>query len=182
MSVDNKTYRIDRFDHLLTEQEYDKQEFMDFSDIENSVQQNLKLFHLYISLENQLTDFLIDISLSLCSKPNKIKYKTWKKAPMDFYLNKKLDTWKLEKLLAIPSSQASVTIKNIESEDEYRFLIELALREKTELKILINQTVVTFDWDLGILFQCIDKNHLQAFCFKHNLFIVNEWYRTFWNE
>lgn len=183
MKVDNKTYWVDRFDHKLTEDEYSDQKFMEFYDAEIALKNgNRKLFNHYLEVEEKLINFIIDISRSIGPDISKIQYKIWKKEPLDFYLAKDIDKWKLEMMVKMSASEIAVKIENLKNYDEFRFLIELALREKVELRFLLNQTVVTFGWELKILFQCIEKDVLQIFCKKHGVYIIDEWYRTFWNE
>ena len=183
MKIDNKIYWVDRFDHKLSEDEYSSQEFMEFYDAEYALKNgNSDLFNNYLKVESKLIDFLVDLSLAIESDITKIQYKIWKKEPLDFYLDKNLEKWKLETMVKLPATEAAAKAENLRNEDEFRFLIELALREKVDLRILINQTVVAFGWDLKILFQCIEKEVLLSFCKKHDVHILDEWYRTFWNE
>lgn len=182
--MDNKTFWVDRFDHILTEEEFCEEEIMGFDDVENlsSGNNNPELFEQYVAIENRLIDFIVDITTSIQPNIAKVEYKVWKKRPMDFYLNKGLDKWKLESLVKMQSGDAGLEVETMKSIEEYRFYLELALREKVDLRVLIDKTVLTFGFDLKILFQCIDKVYLESYCEKHNLHILDEWYRTFWNE
>lgn len=179
MTLDNKIYWVDRFDHIMTEEEFCEEEIMGFDDVEylSSSNNNPELFERYISIENRLIDFLVDITSSIQPDLKKVQFKIFKKGPMDFYLNKNLEKWKLETLVKMRSGEAGGEIEHLKSENEYRFYLELALREKVDFRVLINQTVLAFGFDLKILFQCIDKNHLKTFCDKYELFILDEWYR-----
>lgn len=181
--MDNKIFWVDRFNHKLTEEEYNNQEFMEFYDAEVAQKNgDDKLFKHYLEVEEKLINFIIDISHSIQPDINKVQYKIWKKEPLDYYLDKDLDKWKLEMMLKMTASETAVQTENVNNIAEFRFLIELALREKVDFRVLVNQTVITFGWELKILFQCIEKEILQSFCYKHGVYIIDEWYRTFWNE
>ncbi len=157
--MDNKTYWVDRFDHIMTEDEFCEEEVMGFDDAEYLSKGNgdPKLFKHYISIENKLIDFLVDITTSIQPDINKVQYKIWKKGSMDFYLNKGLEKWKLESLVKMRSGEAGVEAEKLLSESEYRFYLELALREKVDFRVLINDTVLTFGFDLKILLVNCDK-------------------------
>lgn len=56
--MDNKIYWVDRFDHVLSEEEVEEVEFMGFDDAEYLASGNEvpELFDRYVSIENKLID------------------------------------------------------------------------------------------------------------------------------
>lgn len=182
--MDNKIYWVDRFDHVLSEEEVEEVEFMGFDDAEYLASGNEvpELFDRYVSIENKLIDFIIDFTTSIEPTIQNVKFKIWKKGPMDFYINKGLEKWKLESLVKMQSSDAELEVETLKSIEEYRFYLELALREKVDLRILVEQTVITFGWEMKIFIQCIEKSYLKSYCDRYNLHILKEWYRTFWTD
>jgi len=182
MNIDNKIYWVDRFDHILKEEEFDKIDFIGFDDVEGNYEiGNSDFFESYLKIEQNLIDFLTEITLSIVPEINNVQYKIYKNGNLDFYLNKGLDTWKLESLVQMRSSEFvdSCYFKNL---DEFKFYIELALREKVNLRVLVKETIYTFGFDLKILFQCIEKDKLEKFSSKYGLSILDEFYKTFWTE
>ena len=93
-TTDNKTYWVDRFDHIMTEEEFCDMPIMGFDDAENldlEDEKDSKLFEDYLETENKLIYFLVDITQSLQPNLNEVQYKIRRKGAMDFYLDKGLD-------------------------------------------------------------------------------------------
>jgi len=169
MHQENSIYWVDRFDHILSEDEYVVQELVSFVDVKS----NLILLEQYQGIEEKLKSFLKELTSSINPMIDNLELKAYRKGNLDFYKGILLEDWKNNILNSLKKSNSYKTIIKIGSIEELDFYLELALREIIDLRVKIDKTIFTIGYDLKILIQFVDKSFLKDIIEINGLFLLN---------
>lgn len=177
-TFDFKIYHVDRFDHVLSEEEYMIEPLISYADTLQP-DADYEAVMEYEMIEKKLLTFLLDIFTdSISVKQLKLKIR------MDQAFSKKelsiLNDWEKEVLNNLKNNDQFGEI-TVSDEENLQSIIKLALKEKIHLRVEFNQSFFASGYDLQLYFQNIDKKKLLSYTSKHGLYILSEWYETLWN-
>lgn len=167
----SKIYWVDRFDHILTEKEYSEQSIISFVDVKSMQDQ---IFEKYLLIENSLKAFLIELTLSIEPEINKIKIQASPKGNLEFYIKQNLRESQLNLLEKLRQHNQTGFESRITNLEELDFYLELALREKIDLKVKGQETSYSIGYDLKIFVENVNMNLLKGLTHKHELYILSE--------
>jgi hypothetical protein len=194
--TDGTVYWVDRFDHILSEDECDQllgdtKEFISYEDhfmssfLERSTNKSISiektLSAYYFSEEKRAVNFLLEFCKSNLKDISEIEFKIESTSNFETYIEQACERWKLEEIIKLRGDGYSAS-RSFRNTEHFEFLVQLALREEVNIILKANEVVIQIGWNFKMLFQFVSKKLLEEYCIKHKFYILDEFQNSIWTN
>ena len=184
MHVSNLTnhylYWVDRFDHVLSIEECKKRAFMSFTDLAER-ESDQTLVHAYRQAEETLIRFILDVVAHHDARLHQsfVRY-YWFSAGAETSEHL-FNTTQLALMQSFDRlDQGAEDCLPLESKEQLRDFLQLGIRERLKVKLLIGEVYVETGFDMGLVVQNIREDELLQLASQTGVHVLRKWEHLMW--